>query len=80
MLVGGPLMTCGCLMAFFGGSDRDPGWVWALFIACFYGGQALGVAGLLMLVILGFQKPVEPPPFDVLEPSSDGNQSEKGDR
>ncbi|MFY9233157.1 MAG: hypothetical protein WAO58_01720 [Fimbriimonadaceae bacterium] len=82
LIIAGPAVTFGSFMCFFGGSSNDPSWAWTLFGICFFGGLAVGAVGLLMLVILGFQKPDEPPPSHLPEtagPSSDASHSEEGD-
>jgi hypothetical protein len=58
---GGPALTCGAFIFFFGGSSRDPGWMWLLYSACFYGGMAAGVAGLAALIAVAFVKPTDGP-------------------
>lgn len=53
-------------MGFFGGSDRDPMWVWMLFYIIFFGGFAVSLLALLCLVILKLfvkPEPVLPPPI-----------------
>ncbi len=61
-----PLVSGCCLMGFFGGSARDPMWVWMLFYIIFFGGFAVSLLALLCLVILKLfvkPEPVLPPPI-----------------
>jgi len=57
MTLGGPAVTVGAYLAFFGGSERDPEWVWAGFYLCVFGGLAAGVIGLIWLLILASESP-----------------------
>jgi hypothetical protein len=50
MLVGGVVSSVGALTVFFGGSERDPAWLWALFYLLFYGGIAAAITGLVLLL------------------------------
>ena len=46
---------------FFGGSERDPMWIWTLFIIGFYGGLLSGFMGGIWWM---FQTPVDLSPQD----------------
>lgn len=52
LFIGGGAVAFLALMVFFGGSERDPSWVWALFLICFFGGLATSAAGMLGLIVL----------------------------
>ena len=48
------------LVVFFGGSDRDPGWAWALYCIFLFGGAIVAlVCFLAFFVVLGI-RPLEP--------------------
>ncbi len=57
MLSAGAGVSILALMAFFGGSERDPAWVWTLFYVAFFGGFLVGGLSLLALIALAFIRP-----------------------
>jgi len=57
MTLGGPSITVGTYFAFFGGAERDPAWVWALFYLGFFGGLAVGGIGLIWLLVFATEPP-----------------------
>ncbi|MBC8066211.1 MAG: hypothetical protein H7Y17_15370 [Chlorobia bacterium] len=50
------MTTVGALAVFFGGSERDPPWMWGLFFIAFYGGILAGIVGLIAYIVLAVNR------------------------